>query len=186
MRPINTCICMGHLFVTYDNLSNCTRLTTVNFERHCWSRLLSVSSHCAPIYSVVFSPCLNKKGSVSLTLKLDPNKSHMLYLQSFQDKIVLAFNVPLSPLTRGLCEWSVLSWVCVRFLSNHPLPLPPPPPPLQFLWWVTNVLSSHVLALCEDVILFDDQVSRCDWCVCNTSVMQCDFWKSQVFTVWKV
>lgn len=83
----------------------------------------------------------------------------------------------------SLEAYETFSAECVRFLSNHPLPLPPTPnprpptPPLQFLWWVTNVLSSHVLALCEDVVLFDDQVSHCNWCVCNTSVMQCDFEK---------
>lgn len=56
-----------------------------------------------------------------------------------------------------------------------------PCPPSQFLWWVINVLSSHVLAFCEDVILFDDQVSCCNecvgvglcvyGCVCNTNVI---------------
>lgn len=50
------------------------------------------------------------------------------------------------------------------------------PPLLLFLYLLTNVLRSHVLAPCKNIILFDDQVSRCNRCVCkrvcHTNVMQ--------------
>lgn len=65
--------------------------------------------------------------------------------------------------------------VCVYFFQSL-TPIAPSPPPLQLLW-VTNVLSDHVFALYGDLILFDNQISHCDQCVCAQyfKLTQCGF-----------